>query len=1578
MAPAVFLQLLTAARAAPLDEAAALHLAAHIVDSGAVNASDAATIFRHLLKLNPAGVGWSAWGRLLSAYGDAAAALAPLRRAVRATTWRAQTWSDYANVLQNLKLPSSAAAGLRALVLAPSQADYLFNVGCDLQDADRLNDAERLMRRARRVAPDQSEIWARAASLALQRGDLVLAKRRAARAFALAPASPSAANVCGMGLLRQRKRDGATVWFRRALRVSPDFAEARLNLALCDLEAGRLTGGWRNYDARFASRGYREGDYAAPRWRGEPLMGKRLFIWREQGVGDEILFSSCLGDVVAAGAEVIVSCDHRLVSLFSRSFPSIRFIPDGREATPSIDYHAPMGSLPGFTRRTLADFAITKTAVWLQPDPAAAAAWRRRLDALPSGLKVGLAWKSGLLTSDRQATYTALVDWAPLFKKSGVNIINLQYGRCEEEINKVEKEHGVIVWRWPDLDLKDDFEQTAALVSELDLVVCPATAVGELAGALGVAAWRLGERDWTFLGAGARPWFNAQRPIFPPSGAPLSDMPQAVVAELDRLLSSATRQRPSLPTSKPKFEAALQAYRAGDFDGAADLCALALGEPGADDLTRHLAAVVANRRGRPEEALGLLKHIVGRPDADPAAVAALIAAGRLLAERALAKDDPEKAEQYYRLCIIAAPDDRALLVNAGAAGVKRGRPREALKTLGWAIGLNANDAEAWSNIGPALEHLRREDEAEEAYRRAIAADADHATSRDNLGMLLLKRGALRDGYAQKDWRFRTPHFKDMIKPSSAPLWRGENLTGKTLFVWREQGIGDEVMFAACYGELQARAGLVTAQCDKRFLGLFTRSFPRIKFIPEGAPPPPHDAQIPAGTLLRRLRGALSAFPGEPSFLTVDPARSAFWRARLAALGPGLKIGLAWRSKLITSERKSAYIDICDWEPVLNIPGVQFVNLQYGDVEAELARARLKLGVQINSFDDLNLTNDLEGVAALMSGLDLVLSPATSVAELAAAVGTPTWRLAPRDWTSLGTNVRPIYPAMRNWPPRLGQALAETPAAMAAALRRLMETRDSPTPQPAPAAAATAGRMKIGRMKAAQSAFAAGHVEQAAAAFSTIIADHPQESPAWTGLGACRAQLGESAAAVAALERGLSLNPADPAALTTLGNVAAVMGRHGDGIKVQRRAVRLAPEFFPAWDNLGVTLLALGRDEEARRHHRQALVGMSQNVGAWTNYAAALRSLGRFDEAAAALAKALTLAPDDPGVFAALTQLFRRTEANPLANPWMSRAVRLAPSFPAIAFNHGLEMLRIGRLDAGWDGYQRRFDAPELAYASPNLSGAPWWGESLSGRRLLVWGEQGVGDQLLFASVLPDLFARAEQEGGAVALGFDPRLAGLLAASFPQVQIVADLAAPGRVDYHCGVGSLAAIFRSRLADFSNDCSGYLRPDPVLTDDWRRRVAALPTGLRVGVAWRSGLMTGERAREYFQLTDLTQLLRAPQIVAVNLQYDADAETTAAASAGMRIFQWPGLDLKNDFSAVAALIAQLDMVIAPATSVAELSAALGVPTWRLSSFSDWTRLGAGVRPWIPAQKILFPREGETIRDLSRRIAKLLTELK
>ncbi|WP_155903601.1 hypothetical protein [Azospirillum brasilense] len=138
------------------------------------------------------------------------------------------------------------------------------------------------------------------------------------------------------------------------------------------------------------------------------------------------------------------------------------------------------------------------------------------------------------MTESRRSAYSRLDEWGALFAVPGVVFVTLQYGACEAERAAAEAHFGVAIHRWDDLDLTDDFDGTAALMASLDLVIAPATAVGELAAALGVPVWRFGGRDWTQLGSAVRPWFPAQRLFRPQAGEDISGVLSRMAGQLAR------------------------------------------------------------------------------------------------------------------------------------------------------------------------------------------------------------------------------------------------------------------------------------------------------------------------------------------------------------------------------------------------------------------------------------------------------------------------------------------------------------------------------------------------------------------------------------------------------------------------------------------------------------------------------------------------------------------------------------------------------------------------------------------------------------------------------------------------------------------------------------------------------------------------------------------------------------------------------------------------------------------------------------------------------------------------------------
>ncbi len=171
-----------------------------------------------------------------------------------------------------------------------------------------------------------------------------------------------------------------------------------------------------------------------------------------------------------------------------------------------------------------------------------------------------------------------------------------------------------------------------------------------------------------------------------------------------------------------------------------------------------------------------------------------------------------------------------------------------------------------------------------------------------------------------------------------------------------------------------------------------------------------DYAIPIGSLPRWFRADLQAFPPPGGYLTADPDRVAYWRDRLDALGPGLKVGLCWRSSVSGLERNRYYTSVDDWAPLFTAPGVVPVNLQYDDCRAELDHVRATFGTEIHAMPDLDLYNDFDNMAAMMRALDVVVSVSTIMPYLAAATGQQALCVSiGRDWSLLGTDRYPWLP-----------------------------------------------------------------------------------------------------------------------------------------------------------------------------------------------------------------------------------------------------------------------------------------------------------------------------------------------------------------------------------------------------------------------------------------------------------------------------------------------------------------------------------------------------------------------------------------
>ena len=364
-----------------------------------------------------------------------------------------------------------------------------------------------------------------------------------------------------------------------------------------------------------------------------------------------------------------------------------------------------------------------------------------------------------------------------------------------------------------------------------------------------------------------------------------------------------------------------------------------------------------------------------------------------------------------------------------------GRTAEAVALLEQAVAEHPDFFDAWFNLAVIQHSLGRLDAAIAAYTEARRIMPASPEVRRNLASLRLFHGELTDpNWRDFAWRRLCEGFESTPFRCAAPLWKGEPLGAGSIVIHGEQGLGDEIMYASCYPRVESEAQRTLIACNDRLLALFRRSFARAEVIGLSEAPARQqtidafDYQVPAGDLMRHVWSGVQPGDAGGAYLVADPQAVARWRARLAALGPGLKVGLSWRGGTDRSNREVRSLEIRDLAPLLGEQGIHWVSLQYDTRPEEIDAIRAQQGCSLHHWQEA--IDDYDETAALVSSLDLVISVATSVVHLAGALGQTVWVLVnavPR-WCYMHSGVRlPWYASAQVFrQPKLGDW--ETPVA----------------------------------------------------------------------------------------------------------------------------------------------------------------------------------------------------------------------------------------------------------------------------------------------------------------------------------------------------------------------------------------------------------------------------------------------------------------------------------------------------------------------------------------------------------------------
>ncbi|WP_207480107.1 tetratricopeptide repeat protein [Arenibaculum pallidiluteum] len=413
------------------------------------------------------------------------------------------------------------------------------------------------------------------------------------------------------------------------------------------------------------------------------------------------------------------------------------------------------------------------------------------------------------------------------------------------------------------------------------------------------------------------------------------------------------------------------------------------------------------------------------PRADDAAappIAALLAeADRLVARIAAGGDPADEAALRAvvgRLLPIdeAAALERLLAVWPGFAAA-RVRRAEILEQRGDAMAALAELRRALIHdpgSSAALWHLGRHSDAEAPLRRALAVEPGLAAAAQDLGMHLLRRGRLAEGWRLYEARRHTPSWVDRSADIDAPEWDGRLVPGLRLLLVAEQGRGDAIQFVRYAAPLRDAGMQVLLRAPERMVRLLGSAPGLSGTVGFGAVPPAVDAWVPLMTVPRFLTPTTGAIPAPDRYLAADPARIDLWRARLGAL-PGLRVGLAWQGNPEVVGDGTRSVPPAALSALAAVPGLSLVSLQRAPDGGPLPPGSLLPGV-LDPGPGLDAGPDaFLDTAAVIAGLDLVVTSDTALAHLAGALGAETWvalRAVP-DWRwFLGREDSPWYPAMR--------------------------------------------------------------------------------------------------------------------------------------------------------------------------------------------------------------------------------------------------------------------------------------------------------------------------------------------------------------------------------------------------------------------------------------------------------------------------------------------------------------------------------------------------------------------------------------
>jgi tetratricopeptide (TPR) repeat protein len=993
------------------------------------------------------------------------------------------------------------------------------------------------------------------------------------------------------------------------------------------------------------------------------------------------------------------------------------------------------------------------------------------------------------------------------------------------------------------------------------------------------------------------------------------------------------------------------------------------------------------RKGNTEEAAAAFERaIASRPDYPEAYF------GRANALKT--KGRVEEAIAAYREAITLKPDFAAAHARLGVALTKAGEIDEAIAAYRRALDLKPENAEAHSNLGIALIEKGETDTAIAEYRQAVALAPNWAHAHFGLSLALLQKGEYAEGWREYEWRWKGA--VDKIKPRELPKpqWQGEDLSGKTLLLYAEQGLGDTLQFVRFVPSLAARGARVVLETPGKLLSLLRMAGVAETVVAAGTGLPEFDFHLPLLTLPSVIGLTEESIPADVPYLAADPARVAIWHERLSK--GGFRVGVVWQGFPNAEIDKGRSIPLRCFAPLATVPGVSLISLQknYGldqlDAMPESMRVAT-LGPDFDAGPDAFLDT-----AAVMVDFDLIITSDTSIAHLAGALGRPVWIVLKSnpDWRWLSDREDSAwYPTARlfrqrargDWDEVMERLAAELARVTAGNIERLFAPGKMPSSDDRVDRARSAfdrgfALHRDGSLDAAAAAYCKavtldpnhaeaysnigvirhghGRIDEAITLYRRAVAIKPDHVSALDNLAVALTAKGDVDGAIAALRQAVAAKPEDADRHLRLGDLLRRKDDTDGAVAAYRQAAVIRPDDPKAQFSLAFGLQKKGEVEAAIEGYRQAIALDPKLAQAHANLGVALSEADRVEEGIAECRQALTLQPDNPQYHSNLGLALSKADDLDAALEHFLRAVEIDPDHAEGHANLALALLEKGILDEAIACDRRAIQLkPDYAEAHFVLSLALLMkGEFAAGWQEYEWRWKGGVKELKAQGFAQPRWRGEDLAGKTLLLHAEQglgdtlqfaRFARALAARGARIilavprELVTLLRSTPGVEAVIGAGENLVPYDFHLPLMSvPSVLGTTEKTipanvPYLAADPERIAfwrARLSAGFKVGIVWQGRPDAKIDKGRSVSLRAFAPIASVPGVQLISLQKNNGLDQLADLPEGMRVQTLgPNFDVGSDaFLDSAALMMNLDLVITSDTSIAHLAGALGRPVW------------------------------------------------